>query len=301
VSPDDDEPRVRSTTGAGRSPVAVLAAVAVMLLAGCGGASDGEKRADRARYVTAADGFCAEANRAIAQHDRYIEDFDDFTSAARPWGEVMEATAADLHAARAKLGDSADAKVKLFDAAIDPYVSAVVRFARSAEEAVPRAGRRVRRSGDALYRAAQAAGLKNCGRGGNLIAERGTHAVYVLAFRDIYFDTQFRVKRLGRAFDRAAPGPPLVAAARLITQAWRAEHRALGRLEPPRALRRLHQAKRRLDLAIVNTREVLEDDATTPAAFQSARNRLRRLSPRKDRVIERLQKAAGLDDFAVQP
>lgn len=279
--------------------MAFVAAVAVTLLAGCGGASEGEKRADRARYVAAADGFCVEANRAIAQHNRYVEDLSDFNEAVRPSGEVLQATAKDLHAERDKLGDSADEKVKRFDGAIDPFVSAVVRFAAAKDEKAIKAGApRVRRRGDALYRAAQAADLKACGRGGNLIADRGIMAIYVLAYRPIYMDTQYRVDRLSRAFNRTAPGPQRVAAASRITRVWRAQYRSLGRLEPPRALRRVHRTLRRVGNKLLTAREVLEGNAS-PARKLQALDRIDRLGPRVDRLTRRLSKAAGFNKYGI--
>lgn len=286
-------------TRGGRSGMALVAAVAVTLLAGCGGASEGEKRADRARYVTAADGFCVEANRAIAQHNRYVADLGDFTASVRPSGEVLQATATDLHASRDKLGDAADAKIERFDGAIDPYASAVVRFAAAKDdEAIKDAAARVRRRGDALYRAAQAAGLKSCGRGGNLIADRGITAIYVLAYRSIYMRTQYRVDRLSRAFNQTAPGPQRVAAASRITRVWREQYRSLGRLEPPRALRRVHQTLRRVDNELLTAREVLEGNASAARKLQ-ALDSIERLSPRVDRLTRRLSKAAGINQYGI--
>lgn len=279
--------------------MAFVAAVVVTLLAGCGGASEGEKRADRARYVAAADGFCVEANRAIAQHTRYVRDLSDFTEAARPSGEVLQATAKDLHAERDKLGDSADKKVERFDDALDPFVSAVVRFAAAKDDKAIKAGApRVRRRGDALYRAAQAADLKSCGRGGNLIADRGIEAVYVLAYRPLYVETRYRLDRLSRALNRTAPGPQRVAAASRIIRVWRAHYRSLGRLEPPRALRRIHRTLRRVGNELLTALEVLEGNASLARKLQ-ARDRIDRLGPRVDRLTRRLSKAAGIDEYGI--
>lgn len=280
------------------SPRALAVVVATAVLAsGCGGASDDEQRADQATYVRAADALCIEANRAIAQHNRFFDDFAAFGHAVRPSGEVLEATADDLHELRADLGDAASKPIERFDAALDPFVTAVQRFAAArAPAAVDPAGREVRRRGDALYRAAQSAGLDACGRGGNVIAERGTRAVYELAYRALQARTQYRIAQLTPAYDRAAPGPARVAAARRLTRVWRAEHRATGRLTPPRALRTLHQRTRRLGDAILTAREVLEGDASNARKLR-ALDRIERLSPRLDRLRARLDKATGADAF----
>ncbi len=293
------QPRVTTPARGGRSGIVLVAAVAVTLLAGCGGASDGQKRTERARYVTAADGLCVEANRAIAQHDRYVADLGDFAEAVRPSGEVLQATATDLHAERDKLGDSADAKIERFDRAIDPYASAVVRFAAAKDEkAIEDAAPRVRRRGDVLYRAARAADLESCGRGGNLIADRGITAIYVLAYRNIHMRTQYRVDRLRRAFDGTSPGPQRVAAASRITRVWRARYRSLGRLEPPRALRRVHQTLRRVENELLTAREVLEGDASAARKLQ-ALDSIERLGPRVERLTRRLSKAAGINRYGI--
>ncbi|MDP2710870.1 MAG: hypothetical protein Q8O56_06595 [Solirubrobacteraceae bacterium] len=243
----------------------IAGAVAASLVTGCGGGpSVEERRADRADYARAANAVCEQANREIADdyaRPKYRQALERSVSASRT---SLHAAAVRLHELHARLGDSSSAEIDAFDGAIDPFVTAVGALATAFELGRrQRAASTVRRRGDVLHRAAQAAQLERCGRGGNAIAERATF----LAYRQAYIRVDDATIKRIVSIDTSGTGPAWFAAYRAVTRAARRQLRATGRMQPPRELRKLHQAVRRSLSTFLTTRELLTPDTTRERAI----------------------------------
>jgi len=219
----------------------LAAACALVTVAGCGhdgGAGPGQQRSARASFAVAANAVCDRTNRAIARDNARPVSEDELALSVISSEHAAERGAAKLHKLHAGLGDASTVAIDAFDRAVDRYLTTF-----GALEGAPfaddrrRAAARLRRSGAALYAAAQAARLRRCGRGANAIADR---AVF-LAYRDGYLASA------GRASDRIIAAERLGAHARVVVlaRAFRARATATSRLSPPPRLRSLHRAVQR--------------------------------------------------------
>jgi len=234
------------------------------LLTGCGaGPSAEQRRADRADFVRAGNAACERANREVAADNarpKYAQALESSVTESR--GSLRSA-ALRLHELRGDLGESASPSIDAFLGAIDPFLSSLGQLAGAADpRARQRAATRVRRRGDALYRAARAARLDRCGRGANAIAERATF----LDYRQAYIRKDDATLERIAAIDTSATGPAFFAAYRDVTRAARSQYRATGRMTPPRNLRELHRKVRRSLNRFLNTRELVTSNTTRERA-----------------------------------
>lgn len=236
-----------------RYRIALLTGLALMV--GCGGPSEQERRTDQAGYARAADAICAKANRAIADHNQRPKMFFFLQSSVQDSRNTLTRAATDLHRLRADLGDAASSQIDAFDDALDPFVKSLDPLTVIAEAGErQRAAALVRSRGDQLYRAAQAAKLSDCGRGGNAIADRALF----LNYRDGYIRAdQTERRRLLPVDRRPTSAAQATAQNKAVLKAIRSNHESTGRLTPPAKLRRLHQRVRRAQAAIISTREQL--------------------------------------------
>ncbi|MDP2712440.1 MAG: hypothetical protein Q8O56_14595 [Solirubrobacteraceae bacterium] len=267
-----------------RNPIALLTIVAV--IAGCGGPSDAQRRADQERYVRAASDACTKVNGQIAGHRQRPKDFDALRSSMQDSRNALADASAELHRLRDELGDAASTQIVAFDRALDPFVQSLEPITLITEENErERAANQLRRRGDALYRAAQAAKLGDCGRGGNAIADRALF----LNYRDGYIRADQRERRRLRPLVGGPTfTPDAVSINARMLSAIRANYASTGRLKPPSGLRRLHQEVRRRQAAVIRTREQLAP-FTSPGQAGDLPARLRRQTPAFFRVERQLR------------
>lgn len=219
----------------------IALALAGTVAAGCGGPSDEQRDTDTARYKRAANSACDKASRAVARHEQRPKDITRLTFSIRDTRSALGDGNDRLHKLHSRLGDSSSSEIDAFDRALDPFLTAVDALSvRVLDDELAAAAAGVRRRGDALYRAAQAAGLRRCGRGGNAIAER---AVFVM-YRRGYTNAQLQNRRSVAHAMRVAGGDDPSYNGR-VNDALRRLYDATGRLTPPSSLRTQHQRARR--------------------------------------------------------
>lgn len=236
-----------------------LLAVAAMAIGGCGGPSEEEKRDDRAAYVRDADKVCDTAidKLAAGSQPRTYESLKDRVTRDE---KTLGTAGDDLHELRDKLGDSASSEIKTFDERVDAVQTAMRRIADDADlrdaTGTRRSAKRLRKSYDALYRAAGKVKLRRCGRGGNRAADVALFTVY----RDEFFTATVDVNIALRGL-RDNPQTPEAYRRYLhrsvpIVATWR---RRVGRLSPPQVLRRSHRLLlRRTTRALGSARQLLK-------------------------------------------
>ena len=140
---------------------------------------------------------------------------------------------------------------------------------------------RLRRSGAALFRRAQAARLDRCGRGANAIADRATF----LTYRDGYFEIA------GRETDRRLATRLLGLPARLraLARSFRAQLHDNRGLRPPRKLRSLHRAVLRELAGVAREFGALADGLT----LEGRRGDLDRYNKLEGRLLRELRFGEG--------
>lgn len=208
---------------------------------GCGGPSDEERRSGEARYTRAAESTCERTNRAVARHEQRPKNIDRLVFSIERTRASLTDGYARLHRLHDRLGDASSSEIDAFDRALDPFLTAIDALTvRVLDDDLARAAADVRRRGDTLHRAARAAGLRSCGRGGNAIAERAVFVVY----RRGYTNADLRSRR-SRANARRLSARDGSSYNRRINDALRRLYDDTGRLTPPTALRGLHQRVRR--------------------------------------------------------
>lgn len=269
-----------------RRPLTIGAALAA-LLTGCGGGPSAEqRRADRAEYVRAADAICEKANREVAADNARPKSVPDLEYSVTESRRSLRSAAVRLHDLRGDLGESSSPPIDAFDRAIDPFLTSLGPLASARDDrARRRAAARLRRRGDALYRAATAARLDRCGRGANAIAER---AVF-LDYRWAYIRKDDATLKRIAAVDTSGTGEAFFAGYREVSHAARDQYHATGRMTPPRKLRELHQAVRRSLNRFLTTRELVTSNTTRERATVLFA-RFDVLFPRYQRLERRLRR-----------
>lgn len=235
----------------------VLAAAGVALGA-CGGQSAEDVRAERASFVREADAVC---EKAIADLSRGGQPRSFIALGVRLVRDekTLRAAAADLHRLRDELGDSASRQIVVFDGRVDGVLAVTRGIGDDAELADAGASRRsaerLRRAYDGLYRAAGKAKLRHCGRGGNRAADRVLFPVYRDEYITVNSDVSLRLRFLDdnpRSFE--AYRRYLRRSVRLVAN----YRKRMGRLAPPRVLRRGHRLLlRRTSRALGSARRLL--------------------------------------------
>lgn len=254
---------------------------------GCGGSPSAEqRRADRAAFVRAADAVCEKANREFADDNprpKYRKALEQSVTQSRA---SLQAAAVRLHDLLGDLGDSSTSRIDAFDRAIDPFVTSLGSLATAFDTAERRrAAIRVRRRGNTLYQAAQAAKLDRCGRGGNTITERAMFFDYREAYMLVDDATLKQIAGIDTSSTRSA----FFTGHRAVTRAARRQYRATGDMKPPRELRRLHQAVRRSLNAVLKTRALLTPSITRERGIVLFAQ-LDRQFPRYQRLERRLRR-----------
>jgi hypothetical protein len=269
----------------------IAVGVLSVIVAGCGGPSEERARADQARYARQSNAICreerAQARLAVSETTPTIYiTLKVYANAAR---DGLKRAAAKLHGLRARLGDAGSAQIDAFDRALDPFVTSIGALA-TVEHGEPtrQAAERIRRRGDTLFDAAQAAKVTGCGRGGNAIADRAELVVYVAAYDRLQDSADARLLRSHRRFKRSAAGSEgQEIASAGITRGLGVLYRGMGRLDPPRQIRRYHQAYRRALRAVLDTRKQLDE---ARAGFEQLDARLHRQADRVGRTHRRLRR-----------
>ena len=229
-----------------RGPALALLSVAVVV-AGCGALSAEEKRAKRADYAHSADTACAVLLGDLNSSRKpfgYLSLKSYLVRSDRSAGEAAKR----LHDLRGKLGDAKSAQIEAFDRDIDPARTATTALHAAANpvvlhasakqaQAISVASKHARRAYDRLYRAARAAKLRSCGRGGNRLADNALFTSYNDRMTAV-LTTGYRADRKvvfrgNRDRDRNA----LVRNLRIAI----ASLRRVKRLDPPADLRRVHR------------------------------------------------------------
>ncbi|MDQ3677413.1 MAG: hypothetical protein M3401_11525 [Actinomycetota bacterium] len=276
----------------------VLAAAAVAVGA-CGGPSDEEVRDERANFVREADALCDATIDKLARGAQ-PSTYRALTERMKRDEKTLRSANADLHELREKLGDSASKQVVAFDRRLDAVHASTRRIGHNAERRDARGTRRsatrLRTSYDALYRAAGAAKLRRCGRGGNKAADLALFTVYRDEFLTVTADVNLRLRGLQdnpqtpEAFRRYLHRSlPLVGSYR----------GRMGHLSPPQALRRSHRLLlRRTTRAVGTARRLLRmlDRGQLGGGVQLVAVRLghqARLLDAADRAIRRILSTPG--------
>ncbi len=222
----------------------LASALAFAALAGCGGSD----RIDRAQYLREADASCAATQtRALAGGQPLS--LDALGRRLDASHAALRDGAGRLHELRGRLGDPLPAAIARFDRRADPVVAATKTLAADAElgdgAAVRKHAERLRTRAASLYRAARAAGLKACGRGGN----RAADSALFVAYRTEYFVHRDYMELSNRFIQRELEGREGAAA---FTRAFGELMQRLGwfrddlaNLEPPRELAAAHRAVQR--------------------------------------------------------
>jgi hypothetical protein len=223
----------------------LLGLVLVGALVGCGSPQSATGDMSAASYVRHADAVCRTANRQIRRDQQHPKSFAALSVSVLNTRTKLESATERLHALRSKLGEASTGRVDAFDHALGPYLQSMERLEQpTLREDRVRAAARLRRRGGSLFAAAQAAGLDDCGRGGNSIADR---AVF-LDYRDDYYRIDDRTYQREQSFARQHPNRNDQLSRRefrRVTRMYREQLDAMGSLDPPRHLRHLHRASRR--------------------------------------------------------
>jgi hypothetical protein len=220
----------------------VLAAVTITLgLGACGGKSDEDVRTERATFVRKADAICDKAIDALARGQQ-PRTYETLNTRLQRDQKTLRSAVSDLHGLRSELGDSASAQIKAFDHRADAVVDTAQPLAEQAEladsSAARRGAERLRRAYAGLYDAAGKARLRRCGRGGNRAADTILFTVYRSEYITVNSDINLRL-----GFQRSEPKTfdayrrYLRATVKVIVN----YRRRIGRLAPPKALRRSHR------------------------------------------------------------
>jgi hypothetical protein len=166
---------VKLTSAAGRSSLALVWALGAV--AGCGGSD----RIDRAQYAREADERCAATQTRAAAGGQPLS-LDALGRRLATSHAALRDGAGSLHDLRDRLDDPVPGAISTFDRSIDPVVSVTKMLLDDAQlgdvVAVRKHAERLRRRASSLYDAARAAGLEECGRGGNRAADRALFVAY---------------------------------------------------------------------------------------------------------------------------
>lgn len=247
----------------------IALALAGTVVTSCGGPSDEQRHADEARYTRAANGARDKASRAVARHEQRPKDIDRLSFSIRDTRAALADANDRLHRLYARMGDSSSSEIDAFDGALDPFLTAVDALTvRVLDDELAAAAAGVRRRGDTLYRAARAAGLRRCGRGGNALAERAVFVVYRRGYTNAERQTRRRVAHAMRVAGGADPSYN-----GRLNDALRRLYDSSGRLTPPSSLRTLHQRVRRTLARVLAT---LPDHTLSLQEFRVVQPVLRR-------------------------
>jgi len=237
--------------------MAVLAALTVALGA-CGGRSENDVQAERATFVRKADAICDKAIAALARGEQPRNATTLDTRLQRDQ-KTLRFAVSDLHGLRKALGDSASPQIKAFDRQADVVLDTahpIARHVRRIESSRARRGaEHLRRAYAGLYQAARKAKLRRCGRGGNRAADQILFTVYRSEYTTVNSSVNQRFGSLDQrpksfeAYRRYLRGT-----VKLLDNL----RKRMGRLAPPKILRRRHRLLlRRTTRTLVSTRRLL--------------------------------------------
>ena len=280
------------TTSRSPLPILVILALAASALIGCGSSHSATRDISVASYLRNADAVCEKANRSARRDKQHPKSFAALSVSVLDTRTTLEAATKRLHRLRSQLEGGAPERIDRFDQALGPYLQSMDRLEQPTirEERV-RAAARLRRRGAALFAAAQAAGLRQCGRGGNAIADR---AVF-LDYRDDFYRIDDRQSQRVQSFARQHPNRSVGLTRqefRRVTRIFREQLDATGRLMPPRKLRHLHQAYRRILRRALKTRELVQQ-TTSVEQGQPLLSRFGREFSIYQRLDRRLRRSLG--------
>lgn len=225
------------------APLALSAMV--VALAGCGGSgSDG---IDGARYVREANKICASTQAKAAAGGQPLSMFE-LKRRLQASHRALLTGARRLRTLRAELADAPSAEIKAFQRRVMPVVSMTTTLGEDAEfvkpEAVARHAEKLRRRSAALYRAAQAAGLEHCGRGGNRAADRALFVAYRVQYLDRNDEASLQTALAWSEIKGTRSRETYLRGLATYLGGLRTFRDDLRQLRPPRDLRRAHRALR---------------------------------------------------------
>jgi len=281
--------------------VAVLAAATVVLGA-CGGKSAQDVRAERATFVREADEICDKATDALARGEQ-PRDYTTLGTRLQRDQKTLRTAVSDLHGLRGELGDSASAQIEAFDRQTDAVLATAKPLAEHIELADSSAARhgaeRLRRAYDGLYDAARKAKLRHCGRGGNRAADTVLFTIYRSEYVTVNSDVGLRQRFLDKDPKTFEAKRRYLRRSLTLLVNYR---KRIGRLAPPKVLRRSHRLLlRRLSGALRNARQLLAianrgQAAVATGYAQSLALRVVRqgdLADAADRSIRRILRSPG--------
>lgn len=222
----------------------VAPVMAVVALAGCGG-SDG---IDTARYVRDANRICADTQAKAAAGGQPLSMIElhrrlEVSHRAQMTG------ARRLRALREDLADAPPAEIKAFDGRVMPVVSMTMNLYDDAESvdgrALARHAEKLRRRSAALYEAAQAAGLQQCGRGGNRAADRALFVAYRVGYLEHRDEASLQSELAGRRLSASDSPGEFIRNLDDYSHDVRTFRANVARLAAPTDLRLTHRSLRR--------------------------------------------------------
>jgi hypothetical protein len=239
---------VKVTRGALAAPAVTM----VVALAGCGG-SDG---IDNARYVRDANRICAQTQAKAAAGGQPLSMFE-LKRRLQASHRALLTGARRLRALREQLAAEPSAKVKAFDRRVMPVVSMTMNLADDAEfvdgRAVGRHAEKLRRRSASLYEAAQAAGLQQCGRGGNRAADRALFVAYRVGYLEHRDEISLQTAVAGRRLSASDSPAEFIRNLDDYSHDVRSFRHNVARLTPPTDLRRMHRSLRRAIARILSS------------------------------------------------
>ena len=232
---------MKVTRGALMAPAAAMA----VAVAGCGGGSDA---IDNARYVRDANRICAETQAKAAAGGQPLSMFQ-LHRRLQASHRAQLTGARRLRALREDLADAPSAKVKAFDRRVMPVVAMTMNLADDAEfvdaRAVAKHAEKLRRRSAALYEAAQAAGLEQCGRGGNRAADRALFVAYRVGYYEHRDEISLQTAVAGRRLSASDSPGEFIRNLDDYSHDVRSFRHNLAQLAPPTDLRGMHRSLRR--------------------------------------------------------
>jgi hypothetical protein len=269
----------------------LLLALTASALVGCGGSHAATRNISVASYLRSADVVCAKATRSVRRDTQHPKSFAALSVSVLNTRTKLEAATQRLHRLRSRSAGASAGRIAAFDRALGPYLQSMERLEQpTTREDRVRAAARVRRRGAALFAAAQAAGLRQCGRGGNAIADR---AVF-LDYRDDFYRIDDRTYQREQSFARQHPNRDDLLSRqeyRRLTRIFRELLDATGRFVAPRKLRHLHHTYRRALRRVVTTRDRVQQTTTSVEQGQALFSRFHRELATYERLDRRLRRS----------